>query len=152
MNDTYVTSSIEGRMRIRHPALRNERDILLLGNLLQSGSGILDIISNRRTGSLLIEYDSKATQAGELLIVFNRWLSRIHQSKASMPARTSFFKNSPFMTNRRAAIRCLNRGMLATLTFSIIMSMVGRTRAHIVSGALFTAEALMHTWLNRKTL
>ena len=67
MNDNFITSSVPGRMRIRHPALRNERDALLLSNLLQSGSGILDIISNLRTGSLLIEYDSQATQAGELL-------------------------------------------------------------------------------------
>ena len=42
--------------------------------------------------------------------------------------------------------------MLATLTFSVIMSMMGRTKAHVVSGGLFTAGALMHTWLNRKTL
>ena len=146
MIDTYVTSSIQGRMRIRHPALRNERNALLLGNLLQSGSGILDIISNVRTGSLLIEYDPKATQAGELLTTFNNWLARVGQT-APPPAKAPLFAS-----DRRAAIRCLNRGMLATLTLSVLMSMVGRTRAHVISGGLFVAGALAHTWLNRKTL
>lgn len=151
MSDNFITSSVPGRMRIRHPALRNERDALLLSNLLQSGSGILDITGNRRTGSLLVEYDSRATRPGDLLAVFGNWLARLGQT-AAPPAKASFFNVSPFMANRRAAIRCLNRGMLATLSFSVIMSMMGRTRAHVVSGGLFVAEALMHTWLNRQTL
>ncbi|MBR5346401.1 MAG: cation transporter [Deltaproteobacteria bacterium] len=145
MNDNFITSSVPGRMRIRHPALRNERDALRLSNLLQAQSGILDITGNRRTGSLLVEYDSRATRPGDVLAVFGNWLARTGQSSAALPAKAS-------MTNRRAAIRCLNRGMLATLTFSVIMSMMGRTKAHVVSGGLFTAGALIHTWLNRKTL
>ena len=146
MIDTYVTSSIQGRMRIRHPALRNERDALRLSNLLQAQSGILDITGNRRTGSLLVEYDSRAAQPGDLLAVFDNWLSRLNQA-AAPPARVL-----PFMSKHRTAVRCLNRGMLATLTFSVIMSMMGRTRAHAVSGGLFVAGALFHSWLYRKRL
>ncbi len=146
MIDTYVTSSIQGRMRIRHPALRNERDALRLNNLLQGQSGILDITGNRRTGSLLVEYDSRTAQPGDLLAIFDNWLSRLNQS-AAPPARVL-----PFMSKHRAAVRCLNRGMLATLAFSVIMGMMGRTRAHVVSGGLFVAEALMHSWLYRKRL
>lgn len=62
-----LVSSIDGRLRLRDGSLKDPRVAARAESLLQANSAVRSICCNPRTGSMLVEYDSRA--AGEAMIM-----------------------------------------------------------------------------------
>ena len=85
----YVTSFSEGRVRIRHPALRREKTAQAAYERLCSMEGVTSVEYNTLSGSVLILYDSTLLSQENLItlgIAWARWLDAIHAGQpAQMP-------------------------------------------------------------------
>ena len=143
--ESYITSFVDGRVRLRHPSLKRAEDAEQVRGFLASLPGILRVTVNSRTGSLLLEYDPAQISREDLLALAGQWADFASaQDGAAAPRKRHF--------SRAKAIRFTNRGMLATLAASLAFGLAGRERGHIVAGGLFLLFNLAHLYTYRKAL
>lgn len=69
----YVRSFVDGRVRIRHPALRHEGVLRLAREKMSSIEGVQSVEGNSLSGSILITYDSKTITRARLFAVGEAW-------------------------------------------------------------------------------
>ena len=69
----YVRSFVDGRVRIRHPALRHEGVLRLAREQMGSITGVQSVEGNSLSGSILITYDSKTIPRDQLFAVGEAW-------------------------------------------------------------------------------
>lgn len=69
----YVRSFVDGRVRIRHPALRHENVLRLAREKMTAIDGIQTVDGNSVSGSILITYDSKAIPRERLFAIGEAW-------------------------------------------------------------------------------
>ena len=69
----YVRSFVDGRVRIRHPALRHEGVLRLAREKMTAIEGIQTVEGNSLSGSILITYDSKALPRERLFAIGEAW-------------------------------------------------------------------------------
>ena len=62
-----ITSFIDGRVRLRHPALRNAATADMAASMVSGVDGVESVQVNPRTGSLLIFYDAEKLSREKLL-------------------------------------------------------------------------------------
>lgn len=135
-----VTSFFKGRLRLRHPALRDAERAETTRLHLAATAGVRAVTVNHRTGSLLLEYDDAVPDA-ELLA---RGLAGEAREASYRPAR----KSGP----RRSFHRVLNRTMLAALAGTTGLAVADRTRAHALAGGLFLVLNALHMYEYRRGL
>lgn len=147
MIEDYVTSCIEGRIRLRHSALQEPENAQLLKQFLAALPGMQNVAVNPRTGSLLLEYDPEKLSMRDLLELASGWEEQAATSEPCRPLRKDC---SPLalLLNRRM----LNRGMLALLGASLVAGMAGRTGVHVATGGLFVLFNALHVYTWRKCL
>ena len=146
MIEKHITSFIDGRVRVRHPALRVEENAAPLRELLGSLPGMRQVAINSRTGSLLLEYDPARLSREDLLALAGQWETFV---AAEAPAHR---KKNVLGLTRAQAIRYTHRGMLLSLAASIGFAALGRERGHIVAGGLFLLLNALHLHTFRKCL
>ncbi len=69
----YVRSFVDGRVRIRHPALRREDVLHTALQEIQAISGVQSVEGNSTSGSVLITYDSERIPRERLFAVGEAW-------------------------------------------------------------------------------
>ena len=69
----YVRSFVDGRVRIRHPALRHEAVVRLAREKMSAIAGVQSVEGNSVSGSILITYDSKTIQRERLFAIGEAW-------------------------------------------------------------------------------
>ncbi len=69
----YVRSFVDGRVRIRHPALRHESVLRLTCKNMETIGGVHSVEGNSVSGSILITYDSKAIPRERLFAIGEAW-------------------------------------------------------------------------------
>lgn len=69
----YVRSFVDGRVRIRHPALRHECVLRLAREKMGIIEGVQSVEGNSVSGSILITYDSKTIPRERLFAVGEAW-------------------------------------------------------------------------------
>lgn len=69
----YVRSFADGRVRIRHPALRNEKVLRLTRENMEAINGVHTVEGNSVSGSILITYDSTAIPRERLFAIGEAW-------------------------------------------------------------------------------
>ncbi len=69
----YVRSFVDGRVRIRHPALRREPVLRLARQNMEAINGVHAVEGNSLSGSILITYDSKAIPRERLFAIGEAW-------------------------------------------------------------------------------
>lgn len=143
MIEECVTSFMDGRVRLRHPALKNAAQAERVRPLLASMPGMRNVTVNSRTGSLLLEYDPARISREDLLSLAGQWEAYAAQPDDARPKRG---------LDRAAAIRFANRGMLATFAASLAFGLAGRERVHVVAGGLFLLFNLAHLYTYRNRL
>ncbi len=146
MLEQHVKSLIDGRVRVRHPALRHEKNAAPLRELLGCLPGMNRITINPRTGSLLLEYDPSLLSREDLLSLAGHWEPVDATEKPARPRR----KTSMF--TRARIIRHTNRIMLLSLAASVGLAAMGRERGHIVAGGIFLLFNALHLHTFRKCL
>ena len=69
----YVRSFVDGRVRIRHPALRHEGVLRLAREKMSAIDGVQAVDGNSVSGSVLITYDSGAIPRERLFAIGEAW-------------------------------------------------------------------------------
>ena len=69
----YVRSFVDGRVRIRHPALRRETVLRLARENMGAINGVQAVEGNSLSGSILIIYDSRAIPRERLFAIGEAW-------------------------------------------------------------------------------
>ena len=86
--ESYITSFVDGRVRLRHPSLKRAEDAEQVRGFLASLPGMLHVTVNSRTGSLLLEYDPAQISREDLLALAGQWADFASaQDGAAAPGR-----------------------------------------------------------------
>lgn len=163
MIESFVASFVDGRVRLRHPALKKAEQAEQARELLAVLPGMLRVSANSRTGSLLIEYDPAQISCEDLLGLAGQWEAWAAETPGAGEENESGTTSGGLAgacgaarrrcgISRAQAIRFTNRGMLATLAASLVLGVAGRERGHVVAGGLFLLLNLAHLYTYRKCL
>lgn len=144
-----VTSFIDGRVRLRHPALRNAATADMVASMVSGVDGVESVQVNPRTGSLLIFYDAEKLSREKLLELAEQGAALLPEEEKSVADKTC----SPgrLLLSRRA-VRLGNRAMLVSLLCSLLGAASGMGAVHRVTGAAFALISLQHLAAHRKAL
>lgn len=82
----YVSSFIDGRVRLRHPALRNANLVNEVRPVLSSVRGMRRVTFNVVTGSVLLEYDRNLLSRDELVSFAVPWAEYLDARAAGIQA------------------------------------------------------------------
>ena len=138
-----MVSFIDGRVRLRSPALRSEKALEEIQSSLAAYSGVKKTESNARTGSLLVFYDPAAISRELLGMAVASLESRL-PAPAPCPGRRCCMQND--LRLRKAENRLLCGGALMALAGA-----VSKVKPlHIAGGILFLLLAGRHLYVRRK--
>ncbi|SDF52833.1 HMA2 domain-containing protein [Desulfovibrio legallii] len=82
----YVRSFMDGRVRIRHPALQHEHVAGIAKSGMEAVPGVHAVECNPLSGSLLIHYDSAALPRERLFALGEAWALYLDAVLAGKPA------------------------------------------------------------------
>ncbi len=163
----YIVSFVPGRMRMRHPLLKNAELGADISDFLRTIPGIEQVSTKTLTGSLLIEYDSEQLsddQINGLLAQGEEWLNENSQNAdiaynlpeqslniSSIIDKFSNCLNLNIISNahkRKLLKRCLAVSFSATLASLLVNS----SKLHVIAGGAFALLAFDHVWQRRRAL
>lgn len=82
----YVSSFVEGRVRLRHPALRQAAIVAEAKPYLLTVGGITTATFSVQTGSVLILYDTKRLSTEQLIAYAMPWAAYLDARHRGLPA------------------------------------------------------------------
>lgn len=142
MSEPSIVSFVEGRVRLRHRALKNAALAEQARHVLPQLPGMLEVNINQRTGSALLQYDPAEWSKDSLLGLLRQWEeNNVTGTGLASP-----------VSSRCTVRRLVNRGMLASLAASVVLGFRGQARAHVLAGGLFLAFGACHVWNVRRSL
>lgn len=140
-----VVSETNGRVRVRHGALKNpDRAGEVRGKLLEF-KGVLDAQVNRRVGSLLVTFDKAKVSMEKILARVAEILHLDIQALRGRMAKVNKAVTSP------KARRWTKRGMAGTLGGALAVVAYSE-KYHVVAGGAFLGLLGLHLYQNRRTL
>ena len=167
----HVTSFVDGRVRLRHPALKDAATAELVCSVVGAVEGITSVQSNPLTGSLLIYYDVEKLTREQLLELAEQGAAFIpglneEEAPAAETAETAEGEAAPRKACRvcapvdegfqlltgRGATKFVNRAMLVSLIASLAALPLGSRAVHTAAGGVFVSGVLQHLIAHRKTL
>lgn len=147
MLQDYLKSFVEGRVRVRHPALRNPELLQQLRELLAAMPGVQEVTTNDRTGSLLLYYDPKRLDIQSLLDISGPWLDM-----AVANGGKESEKHERSVPSRKAVQHAKNIAMLFGLGTALASGLAGVKQLHALSSLLFALCTTDHVLRHRKSL
>ncbi len=149
----YITSFIDGRIRIRHSALHNPNTSAKVQAFLQKTAGVKTVNINTVTASLLLEYDSKVLSRMDLLQLAGQLKGLVGDDEEEEPEKPKPRSRKSRSLLPRARVRKItNMGMIATLGLCVGLGLTGRTRGHVAFGWGFLFFNAIHVFMYRKSL
>ena len=142
---SFVSSSIPGRIRLRHAALRNPDRLARIERSIGAWPQVRAVSTNAKAGSLLVTYDAAALDANDCA---KRCEAAVAELLPGQAAPASPRHGSP----RVRANRLAKRAMLASLAASMLLAAVGAKRWHIGTGVFFLHALGVHLWVHRRHL
>ncbi|GAB1394457.1 hypothetical protein MASR1M60_26210 [Rhodocyclaceae bacterium] len=149
---SFIASSIPGRIRLRHTSLRNPRHLAQLATEIGTWSQVQSVVPNVRAGSLRVLYDAAALQETDCI---NRCETIVQKL---LPHATLRKPVGAQQSKVRGRIRLFNlnrlakRGMLASLTVSMLLAAAGAKKWHALTGGFFLHALGIHLWTHRRHL
>lgn len=151
---TPIVSALPGRIRLRHPLLRQPGRNRDLADRIAALNGLRVADSSTTAGSLLILYDPARTArtAAEALVAA---AAADALNITPPPAAPSPPPGTGRVAAGQTATRALNRaakiGMMGSMAATLAALGVGK-RLHAGAGAVFVALMLVHMTIQRKRL
>lgn len=142
-----ITSFIDGRVRLRHPALKHAETADLVAASLGAVDGVTEVKANHRTGSLLLFYDPEELSRERLRELAEQGAAVLVQTPSAGKERDVL----SCVLGRRVT-RMVDRAMLVSLLVCLGGLAAGSGVVHRVAGAVFTAAGLQHLAAHRKAL
>ena len=166
-----VTSFVDGRVRLRHPALKDKATAELVCTVVGGVDGISAVQANPVTGSLLIYYDAEKLTREQLLELAEQgaaFVPGMNEEAAPFDAaegnaeqdgapRKACAVKAPvdellgFLT-RRSTTKFIDRAMLVSLIASLAALPLGSRTVHTAAGGVFVGGVLQHLLAHRKAL
>lgn len=146
MLEQHICSFMDGRVRLRHPALKNADTAQQIHCLLSAIAGVTSVTVNERTGSLLLYYDPQQLTRDTLLDMLRQGEMWLGITDTASPCSVARVYGSAGL--RRWGYRVT----LASLVLSVGLAMRGNTRAHILTGGAFLLLNAGHVWKARRAL
>jgi len=159
-----VTSFVDGRVRLRHPALKDKATAELVCTVVGGVDGISAVQANPVTGSLLIYYDAEKLTREQLLELAEQGAAFVPgmneeaapADTAEAPRRACAVKAPVdellgFLT-RRSTTKFIDRAMLVSLIASLAALPLGNRTVHTAAGGVFVGGVLQHLLAHRKAL
>lgn len=144
----HAVSFVDGRVRLRHEALREAGAAELVRNAAGSVEGIRSVEVNTRTGSMLIMYDTSVLGREDLLRLAETGLSYL----PSKTARRSFRKAAARSLISRPVTKLVNRVLIVSLAAAAVSACGGLVSVHRAAGAVLTVAGVQHFAAHRRTL
>lgn len=133
-----IAHSLPGRIRLRHPALRDPATLSRALEALRGLPGIERAEGSVATGSLLVRAEDPGVP-GAVETALLKVLGTPAPARRPKPAPRSWHK-------------AVKAGMGGLLGISLALAAAGRERGHVVAGCGFAGFLLMHLGLNRSRL
>lgn len=156
---SFIASAIPGRLRLRHAELRKAGRLAKLEQHLAGWPQVREIRLNHAAGSLLIHYDANALSEAECrkrceaaLTELLPWVVSTNPTNTPIASVAAAQKPRSTLTRVRRANQMAKRGMLVSLTASMILSAVGPKKWHIWTGIAFLHALGVHLWVHRHSL
>ncbi len=160
-----ITSITVGRARIRAPYLRNPQAMNEQLTRLQQVADIKALSVNSMVGSILVEFDGKATPVEVMRTRLEAALTT-GQAAAPAPGEAAAVAEvtevaEPPEPRRRADDprpgvlnlgQSVKLGMLSSLGASLYWAVLGKKGPHKQTGALFLVTLAAHLWMYRNRL
>ena len=167
----HITSFVDGRVRLRHPALKDAATAELVCSVVGAVEGISAVQSNPRTGSLLIYYAAEKLTREQLLELAEQGAAFIPgMDGEGAPAEAADVAEGAegekckackvcapveellgFLT-RRSTTKFIDRAMLVSLMASLAALPLGNRTVHTAAGGVFVGGLLQHLLAHRKAL
>lgn len=144
-----ITSFIDGRVRLRHPALKQGETADMAAAALGAVDGVTEVKVNSVTGALLLFYDPEVLSREKLLELAEQGMALLPQNASTETKRSGDALSC--LLGRRAT-RMVDRAMLASFLICLAGLAAGSGSVHRVAGAVFTAAGLQHLAAHRKAL
>lgn len=152
MLEHCITSFVDGRVRLRHAALRHVALLPLIEGFLRGLDGVEAVTTNPRSGSLLLEYDPARLTRDDLLALLRsgETLLGAHLPETPHPAPQAASGSSALaaLCSRRTRTRC----MLAALAGSALLGLWGRGGWHTAVSLVFLGLCAEHVYRYRGRL
>ncbi|MGQ9368063.1 HMA2 domain-containing protein [Azospirillum sp. ST 5-10] len=144
-----IAAAIPGRIRVRHPRLRQAERNRELASRLDGADGLRVAERNPATGSLLLLYDPAYLVPSQAEARVAAAAAAVLDAEGTAPPRPGG------AVRRRSRRRDLNRAskiaMLASL--AVALGALGTSkRLHAAAGAFFLALLAVHTAIHRRRL
>ena len=146
-----ITSFIDGRVRLRHEALKDPSTADIVTALLGGVDGVESVRANPLTGSLLIFYDAEKLSRETLLELARQGAALLPVKDGKKNGAEGVRSLADMLLSRRAS-RLAGRVMLVSLPLSLAGAVSGMGALHRISGAVFTLASLQHMAAHRKML
>lgn len=144
-----IVSFVEGRVRVRHPALKDAETMATIESMLADYPGVLQAVPNPVTGSLLVHYDPEQISTDDLKAAAAMLEAQLGPatSAAGVPGSSPGFSIPESFFNwlpRKCETNLLNAG------FSLcLLGLVASKKLHTVAGGAFAALTLFHALRRR---
>ncbi len=146
-----ITSFIDGRVRVRHAALRNTENMQVIVDMLGQYPGVQSATPNLRTGSILVLYDTEQISREMLQLAEQALREHLAENMPeNVPDKTS---NREQDINLRGLLKsCFCSGLsrksenrMLGLTLGLCLAgCLGAPRLHAWAGGTFVFMALGH--------
>jgi hypothetical protein len=125
-----IASHVEGRLRVRGDELKDSSLVRGVRDKLLARDGLLEVLANLKTGSLLIFYDPSPGVKEGVLHTLTPYLQKLAEGP-SPKTGTSILARLPNLPNRR---RVVHLGMLSSLGVSLLAAVLDQKKLHILTG------------------
>lgn len=155
-----ITSFIDGRVRIRAKALKDEKNMAMVLTMINAQDGVLEVTPNARTGSVLVLYDPEKISRETLLEAASllekqfppeekKPLKGLPDFLSALTCRREFGSGG----KRLSPLSPLGESALMTaLYLATAVTGFSSKRAHIALGTAFAGLAALHLYDRRRCL
>lgn len=145
-----ISSFIDGRVRLRHPALKDPSLAEAACSVLSGVEGVESVQANPVIGSLLMFYNPKKLSKEALLELAKEGLALLPKGEHSRKAPAS--RSLLNMMLSRNTARMVNRAMCISLLLCVASAFIGMPALHRAAGTAFALSSLQHMAAHRKAL
>lgn len=139
-----IVSFVDGRVRLRHPALKKPDLADMAVSVVKSVEGVQQVSVNPVTGSMLLFYDTHLLSRDSLMELAG-------QCEAFFPEENRTQTRRHLLTGRRVN-GIVNRTLALSLLCSLFSAAAGLETLHRTAGMICAAAALQHMAAHRKAL
>ncbi|EHJ46414.1 hypothetical protein DFW101_0397 [Solidesulfovibrio carbinoliphilus subsp. oakridgensis] len=142
-----IASCIEGRLRLRHPALTDATLLREVAEQVAALPGITGVEANPRTGSLLVTHDESIATA-DLVAMAEQYAASHAATGATVPAKPA--RDGKMANVAKIKRRTQKIGLATCMAGAVATGLADTKAAHLVFGLGLAGFAAWHLTMYRR--